>query len=724
MKPVDRSLLEIFSSEQAEHIGRIRAQLEALANNSVEIDPSVLDEILRRAHTLKGAAHAVGVEFTEAIVHALETVFLKLRRAEVPFSENLRTLAERSLAAIEDILAAALAGTEPGDITALLDALRAFPHAPSQPAEHVAVAAAVAEPHATVSESDLMRVNANRIDSLVRSSSRLLVSAVLDTEAENPFTENARHLDHIEEEWRQMRRARRFEFGGDPALELQQANVCLNYMDRRLSGLRHRAQRAADAWETRSRDVRQRAEELYEDACNVRMTPAETVFLGLGPMVRELAQREHKQVEFRAEGLETQADRVVLQALKDPVMHLLRNAISHGAQPEAERLSAQKPSVNTIWLRIRSRGDRLNLTVQDDGRGIDEKAILEEATRGGFAPEATGAGIAKLLLMPGLSTAKETTSLSGRGLGLSIVNEAVTRLHGDISIRPALGGGIAVSISVPLAMSTQHVLLAAAGGFTFAISTSYIDRLARITARDVQWIDGCASVVEDSKALPLVRLADLLNLPGAKQETPEKLYVVLVSVSEERFAIVVDAMHDERDAIIKDTGLTASRAGFSAGAIPMDDGTVAVVLNLQSLLAHGTNKEPASNFLTVEPEKRPASILVVDDSLTTRSLEKSILESQGFRVRVAVDGVQALEQIRAETPDLVISDVMMPRMTGFELLAAMKADPSMKSIPVILVTSLESREEQAQGLELGADAYIVKQRFDQRELIRIVRQII
>jgi two-component system chemotaxis sensor kinase CheA len=720
VRPIDRSLLQIFSSEQAEHIGRVRDLLAAISRSEAAVDPAVFDELLRRAHTLKGAAHAVALEPTEILTHLLETVLLKIQRGEAAFAPDHLSLIEQTLETIEDILAAALAEKELPDIREVRARLESFPKAAlPHPASTTTTTAPVAE-LSNAPSSDLMRVNADRIDSLVRSSSQLLVTTVRDGEGANPFVENARYLDQVQEEWVQLRRKRFSGYNDGTASELQRANTSLNYIDHRLDLIRLRAHQAAALWEQKSKEIRQQAEELYDSACSVRMTPADTVFSGLGPLMRELAHRENKQVEFRAEGLETQADRVVLQALKDPVLQVLRNAVSHGAETADERAARGTSPVNTVLMRVHSRGDRLNLTIQDDGKGINEKAIMEEAAKRGLA----STDPAKLLMVAGLSTAKQITSVSGRGVGLSIVQEAVARLQGNVSIRPAVGGGTTISISVPLAMSTQHILFVRAATQTFGISTSYIDRLVRADKSDIQLIEGRESIVSESEAIPLLRLTDLLSLGAAHSLDEQKLYVVVITLNDDRFGIVVDSLQDERDSIIKESGLSAAHAGMSTGVIPMDDGTVAVVLNIPALVSNREHRKNTSSFLRAKQEQKTSSILVVDDSLTTRSLEKSILESQGYRVRVAVDGEHALEQIRAEAPDMVISDVMMPRLTGFELLAEMKADPAMKKIPVILVTSLESREEQARGLELGADAYIVKQRFDQRELMRIVRQIL
>jgi two-component system, chemotaxis family, sensor kinase CheA len=736
LRPIDRSLIEIFSSEQAEHLGRIRGLLEVLANSSADVDSSALDELQRRAHTLKGAAHAVGLEPTEAIVHRLETVFAKVRWGDAAQATKARALIEHTLEAVEDILAAALAERDLPDVADLQRALEAFPSeqfpldapaplqaVPTQPA----ISSSIGLPPS--GESDLVRVSASRIDQLVQSSSELLIATGWKTDAESLFARHAQHLDELRKDWQQLRHGARSGLPGDDSGELQRADACLKYIDRELVSLRLQAHAAVAAWDLRTNEIRRRAQDLYDDACGVRMTPAETVFAGSGSLVRDLAHQENKRVEFRAEGLDTQADRMVLQALKDPVLHLLRNAVSHGAEPEAERAAAGKGPIASVRMRIYARGDRLNLTIEDDGRGINESAVIEEATRRGLIPgssEAASQNVAKLLLLPGLSTARQITNLSGRGLGLAIVQEAVTRLQGDLSIRAAPAGGTMVSITVPLAMSTQRVLLVNAAEYCFAIATSFLERLLRVDLSAIHLIEGRESIIVDSEAIPLVRLVDLLNLPlkNAAREETRKLDVFVASANDVRFAVVVDALLDERDAIIKDIGLPGSKSGFAAGAIPLDDGAVAMVLNVPELFLHRDKRTLSKTFLIAEPKKKTVSILVVDDSLTTRSLERSILEAHGYKVRVAVDGLQALEQIHLEKPDLVISDVMMPRMTGFELLDQIKGDASIKDLPVILVTSLESPEEQGRGLELGADAYIVKNRFDQGELLRIVRQIV
>jgi len=748
VRPFDRSLLQIFSAEQNEHVEHIRALIETVANASPDSstpDSSTMDELFRRAHTLKGAARAVGLEPTELLMHRVEELLSRCRAQGTGFGEREARALNQALDSAEDILAAAVADRGLTDVSNILATIDSLPSGHSSPLADARGSVSLpsrdreGEVIPPAEPALLVRVNADYLDDLIRTSSELVVATNHAASHRSALEEHADHVDETTDEWLRLRRGcAGYVRGNSNNPDFQRVTECLNFIDRQLPLLRRGAHAAATAQRTKTLGLQRRADELHQNAFRVRMTPAETVFAGFGPMVRDAAHEEGKQVEFRAEGLESQADRGVLQALKDPVMHLLRNAVSHGIESGSERVAAGKSPVGAVRLRIRSRGDRLTVAVEDDGRGISGAAVEEEAIRKGLRPAAGAVSdpseLARLILTPGFSTARVITKLSGRGMGLSVVQRAVNQLRGEIGIRPGAGAGTSVSISVPLSISTQHVLLMEAEGHTFGVPSAFVDRLFRVRRPDLRSIDSHECVVVDSDPVPLAKLSELLQLPAQSVTDPAAgeaaledavLQVAVLVSGGERAALIVDRLIDEREAVIKDSGLPASAAGLSAGAVPLDDGGVAVMLNVTELFVRFREGEKAvSSFLPEKPHENVHRILVVDDSITTRSLEKSILEAYGYGVEVAVDGLQALEAIRRNPPDLVISDVMMPRLNGFQLLEQMKNTPGMKEIPVILVTSLESREEQERGLSLGADAYIVKRKFDQRELLTIVRQIL
>lgn len=463
------------------------------------------------------------------------------------------------------------------------------------------------------------------------------------------------------------------------------------------------------------------------------MVPVEGLLEGYRKMVRDLARDQSKEIEFHATCAGAQADRRVLEALKDPLLHLLRNAVSHGIETPRERAAKGKPSAGRVTVRIDTHGQRLTIAIQDDGGGLDLSRIAEVAVRDGILTEAAAAqsspqDLAGLLFRPGFSTARSVTDLSGRGMGLSVVYEAVRRLQGDLDLRPVDGGGTMMRLSVPLSIATQRLLLVRCAGQLLAIPMHGVERLHRIPRSRVQTIAGRPTVVFNRRPIPLWGMRQLLDLEqDPKTGAPDILPILVVRSGSRKVAVLVDEFLREADAVVQDLRPAACRVAKISSAALLEDGEIAFVLNPMDLMespAHAQPLLPARSAAPELPPKAAPSILVVDDSLTTRTLEKSILEAHGYQVRVAVDGVEALAALREEAPGLVIADVEMPRLNGFGLLEAMKKDESLSRIPVIIVTSLERREDQERGLALGADAYIVKRKFDQQELLSVIRQIL
>jgi two-component system chemotaxis sensor kinase CheA len=296
-----------------------------------------------------------------------------------------------------------------------------------------------------------------------------------------------------------------------------------------------------------------------------------------------------------------------------------------------------------------------------------------------------------------------------------------------VELRPAEGCGTFIHLSVPLSISTHRLLLVSCAGAPFAIPIQGIERLHRIRLDSVKTMEGKPVIVVDGQPTPLFSMYQLLNVEQSTTTAPpDVLWAMVLHSGARRAAVAVDAFLGETDAVIQDLGPAATSDGIVSGGILLEDGAIAFVLNLAELLDTSVHRELPSVLRPSQPapEQRPASILVVDDSMTTRTLEKSILEAHGYRVRVAVDGIEALDRLRVEKADLVVADIQMPRLDGFGLLEAMKKDPNLSRVPVIIVTSLERAEDQERGLSLGADAYIVKRKFDQGELLAAIRQIL
>ncbi|HEX3744192.1 MAG TPA: response regulator [Bryobacteraceae bacterium] len=720
MNRPDPALLQIFAAEQGELLSRMRLLIQGPG-----LDPAAVEGIMRSAHTLKGAARAAGVECTETLTHALEGLFATLRTGATEWGPEVQTLAAHTLDNIEDCLASIVARREPPEIAGILRELQRY-RGTGETLAQPAAPTAPEQPPEPLLPGEFVRLPGSALDELMRTSSELVAAAAAG-DIEDPAG-----VARAESSYRGWSRRRQ---EAVPALKSRQHDPafapvleCIQEADLQLRLLVNEIRSEAVRQRSRQWEFALMAERLEDSILHVRMVSADSVFGSFGPMLRALAQEEGRQVDYRAEGLELPADRAVLQALKDSVLHLLRNAVSHGIEPEDARVSAGKPPAGVIRLLFRSQGERLQVIVEDDGRGLDREALAREAVRQGLlehAAERPAEDLAELIFRPGFSTSSKLTTLSGRGMGLAVVRHEVSRLQGDIHVSSIPRRGTTITISVPLSLSSQQVLLVSASGHKFGFVTSNVNRLLRLRPVDIHTVQGQTSVIVDTKAVPLYRLGSLLDVPGAEEAPAAEMGCAIVEAGQQMCALAVDELIDVLDTVIKPLGLPEDAVPLSSGGVALPNGEVAVILKAVDVVELGRRSgRSATSFAPPEAPKRSARILVVDDSLTTRSLERSVLESHGYEVILAVNGKEALDRLSRQTVQLVITDIAMPEMDGFELLQRIRQNKDWSAIPVIVVSSLESREDQERGLDLGADAYIVKRKFDQRELLNTVRQIL
>ncbi|WP_245986093.1 hybrid sensor histidine kinase/response regulator [Azospirillum thermophilum] len=538
----------------------------------------------------------------------------------------------------------------------------------------------------------------------------------------------------LERAWRHMRP--RVQGAGEGADAMRSATAAFERRLRALGTALDHTHRGHDrlVW-----SMRRWGGGLQEDVRRLRMLPAESQFGGLGRMIRDISRSQGKEVEVDVRGLEVEADRSVLQRLKDPVLHIARNAISHGIEPPEERVLRGKRPAARIAVTAAVEGGRLRLTIEDDGRGIDGAAIARHAAEEGLltpeaAAEATPEQLVELLFQPGFSTAERTTELAGRGMGLAIARAEVERLQGTLAIAGREDGpGAVVTIEVPLSLLSQRLIFVGIEDEVMAVPSADVARLHRVAAEELFSGLGTPTVRLEEEDVPVTSLAALLGMEAAAPAVlPGRRLPLLVAklAGGRRLALAVDRFIATREAVVTaadEIGLDPARY---LGTVLLDDGSPALVLNVPRLVPAPGDGLPATVRRSPEAPRPVPHILVVDDSITTRTLEKSILEAHGYRVSLCVDGREALERLTeaqsGEGPgvDLIISDVEMPRMDGFALLQAVKADPRLSEIPVILVTSRASDEDRERGLRLGADAYIVKTRFDQNELLAGIRRLL
>ncbi len=726
-KDIRQKLLATFQIEHRDHVEQIRSLLAMIEKTSEQPTGAELDEAFRRAHSLKGAARAVDLRAVEGLAHRLETLFSRVRQGSLPYDARVAGVVSQALDASEDCVTALGENRPPPDFGLALYAIEQVlgleSEAPARPVPEPAEPTPVFQPIETV------RVTMQNFDGLLRSAAGLLAESQRQTHVTAQLNGIARQLSGMEKEAEYVRRAASASLRRGRGTT--RVSTFLDSMESQTRALARQTSEVRRLHQRSSWAMIRLGKQLQSDVRQARMVPADSLLEGFRKMMRDLARDESKEIDFRVTNSGVHADRRVLDMLKDPLMHLLRNAVSHGIEPPRERVAKGKPTAGLVALGVATQGQRLTITIEDDGRGVDLARVAEVAVRQGILSDADASRsspreLGRLLFKPGFSTSRVVNDLSGRGMGLSVVDEAARRLQGNIDIEARDGCGTILRLSVPLSIATHRLLLVGCGGQSFALPIQGIERAYRMKLQSVDTVEGKPVLLLDGRAVPLFSLQHLmgLNRPSAVVE-PDVFKVVVLRSGNRKAAIAVDTFLWECEAAIQDLGPAAPRDGKISGGIVLEDGGIAYVLNLTELL-ETRHPESSSPFLPSAPvrQKIARSILVVDDSLTTRTLEKSILEANGFRVQVAVDGLEALAKLRTAKPDLVITDIQMPRMDGFGLLEAMKRDSALQRIPVIVVTSLDRREDQKKGLELGADAYIVKRKFDQQELLSAIRQIL
>jgi two-component system chemotaxis sensor kinase CheA len=465
--------------------------------------------------------------------------------------------------------------------------------------------------------------------------------------------------------------------------------------------------------------------QVREAAGRLRLVPASTLFGPLERAARDAAQAVRRTVAFDTSGGENRVDASVLASLKDALLHVVRNAVAHGIEPEGERLSAGKTGAGRLEITVERRGHRIAFLCHDDGRGVDVEAVRRAAVQRGLLADAEAARLSteealRLVLRGGLTTTAAATHVSGRGVGLDVVRETAARLKGEVAIRSEPGRGTTVEVVVPVSLSSMPALLLADGEITASLPLAAVRAGLRLAESDLTTSAEGRTLLFEGGTVPFLPLADALRRTGARDGRRVWTAVVLESRGD-RAALGVERLLGVASIVVRSFPEWVTADPVVAGASLDDAGEPLLLLDPASLVAAARSPPAMSSETTARA--RPA-VLVVDDSLTTRMLEQSILESAGYDVDLATSGEEALAKARGRRYRLLVVDVEMPGMDGFELLEQVRADPLLRDVPSILVTSRGSPEDRRRGEQSGARAYIVKSEFDQGRLLQTIRGLV
>jgi two-component system chemotaxis sensor kinase CheA len=477
-----------------------------------------------------------------------------------------------------------------------------------------------------------------------------------------------------------------------------------------------------------SRSVTFLVDNLLEEMKKTLMLPFSSITASFPKMVRDISRARDKEVELFIEGSEIEIDRRILEEMKTPLIHLLRNSIDHGIENPSEREKKNKNRTGTIKISL-SQIDtgKVSIIISDDGSGIDIERIKSAAIKKGIISDVSlkEDEILSLIFQADISASPIITDISGRGLGMTIVRESVEKMGGHITAESNSDKGTIFKIILPITIATFRGTLVLVSGREFIIPAMNMQMVLRIKKDDIKTIENRETVMIDKKTVPLVYLSDILELPGSSDENKEFITLLILYRGDRTVAFIADEIVTEQEVLVKSLGKQLSRVRNISGATISVTGKVIPILNISDLIKSAVKIIPSQRIKEREERKEEnKSILVADDSVTSRILVKNILEASGYDVKTAVDGMDAYRVLREEDFHLVVSDVEMPRMNGFELTEKIRSDKKLSEMPVILLTALSSREDRERGIDVGASAYIVKSTFDQTGLLNVVKKLI
>jgi two-component system, chemotaxis family, sensor kinase CheA len=736
-----RRLMATFLGELDEHAQALNRDLLAIENDPAEGRAELLISLFRSVHSLKGASRSVNVQPIETACHRLESLLSAVRDGLRPLSPEIVQLLYTSVDALKDsgerlrthgVLEVSVEEGSGAPLEALLpaldDALRRTDGVPAPASRPETSPSPAPEPVAQPRQDQFVRVAVDKLDALLVGSGELLVTRRRAAATQREVVQLHDDIRQWRSEWRRLEQPLRTLLTSQTRLLPKRAAVAFERTGGHLKALERRVEQLAVRMAAENHGLEWAAASLEDDIRGVRMFPFSHASEGLERTVRDLTHGSAKQIDLVIEGRDVQVGRLVLERLKDPLLHLVRNAVDHGIETRDERLALGKPGRGNVTVTAGLRGGGVEIVVADDGRGLDMAAIREHAQRRHMKVPKDDRAASRLIFLPGFSTARLITALSGRGVGLDVVKHRVESLHGHVDVAFEPGRGTRVVINVPLTVVTIRALLFGAAGHVFALPVASVRRLARVGAGDIASTGGREVLLSEGAPIPLVSLIDLLGIRGGMPRSAAgKTPLVIVALGTTQVALVVDELIAEDEILVKSLGPRLLRVRHFAGATILPSGRVALILNTADVVHSALGLAPGRALTAARAEtaiERKRRLLVVDDSVTTRSLEKSILEAAGYEVLVAVDGREAWRLLQDAGADLVVADVQMPRMDGFALCDAIRGSTRFRELPVVLVTALESDTDKARGLEVGADAYLPKSAFDQPQLLETIAHLL
>lgn len=785
----DEELKEIYLVTGIEHVENIQSALEDLRNHWDNYDR--FDYLLRELHSLKGDSRIMGIESIAVISSGLEEIMKMAQKGELNIDTYQNVMYPRlkdTLHGIKEIIFESTtgkpSGINPNQLLQILtfknddsiekrrceieesfdesdnflefDSMDLLESEESESPEitiDILPETPVIEEHPPATETqivrqsseikpssqkrekkptnnnnnkeepykiDTIRVQTRHLDALMTQTGELTVTKIRIAH----FASQMEQMVSLWEDWKMGKMQNRYRKGN---IYTGENDTFENRIETLIQDLKN----SANDNSTRLELI---ADQLESKIKTLRLLPLSNVFSFFPRLVRDLSKQENKEVELVIQGEDTVADKYILELIKDPLLHLIRNSIDHGLETPEERINAGKSPQGTIVLKGYQTSSNIFIEIQDDGRGLDIEKIKETALRRGlYRPEElsamTRSQIQALIFEPGFSTRTFITEVSGRGVGLDVVKTNVERLKGSIEIISETGKGTTFRLQLGTTLATANVLLVKIFGITHALPIEFVQTSLLVSPDEIFAIEGKQTINFDNCAVSVAFLSELLEL-GVSQDNStiqRSIPCVIIHIGKEQFGLLVDEVTDTQDVVIKPQSKLLKRIRNVSGSTILGTGEVCTILNPQDLLASIQKRNlmgKVARNVDAEKARDRATILLAEDSIATRTQEKRILEGAGFEVVTAVDGLDAWHKIKTRKFDAVVSDIQMPNLNGLEFTTKIRQDHQFSELPVILVSSLASDDDRKRGAEAGANAYIIKGKFNQDILIETIQRLI
>ncbi len=741
-----KKLLATFKIEAEDHIktissGLIELEKETNPDNKIK----VIETIFREAHSLKGAARAVNNLEIETLCQSLENVFSKLKNRKLEVTAGLLDLFHLAVNYLDNLLSTKDNNKldelkrKVGELSKEIDNknISAEPDL-SQLSESIKKEQTlIQEKHLT---AQTIRIPINQLNSVLLQSEEFLAAKLSSAQKLRELHEINTAISSWGKNWSKAK-SNFYSEKNNKTKDTQasngkkQINHFLEWNEDFVKMIGNKLTTLETFSAKEHRTLSSMVDNLIADMKKTLMMPFSTLLEIFPKLVRDLSRDQGKEVDLIIKGEGIEIDRRILEEIKDPLIHIVRNCIDHGIETPAERQTKNKSVRGSIKIEIvQKHGNKIEIIITDDGAGIDLGKTRNSALKLGMITQDSFDKLSKqetlgLIFQSGVTTSTIITNLSGRGLGLAIVREKIEKIGGAVSVESNPNIGTTFLLELPITLATIRGVIIRSGDRLFVFATIYIEKVLRINRDDIKTVENRETILFYGQTISLVRLSEVLEIQTKNTLTDENKYVpvLIVNSAEKRIAFLVDEILGEQEVLVKRLGSQLDRVRNISGVSILGTGEVVPILNITDLMksavkARGIQIQPAAE--TDKKSEAKKSVLVVEDSITARTLLKNILETSGYNVKTAVDGVDGYTQLRSGEFDIVVSDVDMPRMSGFDLTQKIRSDKKFSELPVILVTALETREDREHGIDVGANAYIVKSSFDQGNLLDVIKQLV